>query len=80
MKSLQGPLAKLSTEDLNRWRMARARLRSMELRPQNYNRQEMEVAFIDEWRMVAEFIEKYEIDPSLSLAIYTETGLIEEEV
>ena len=69
---------RLSTEDLNRWRLIRARKNGIEARPSNYSRQEIETAFIDEWRLLAEFNETYGIPEGTEVAIYSDTGTIEE--
>jgi hypothetical protein len=71
-------LGKLSTADLNRWRVARARVKGIEARASNYSRVEIEAAFIDEWRLMAEFGDTYQLPEGLGIAIYCDTGLIEE--
>lgn len=77
---LKQHFGKLTTEDLNRWRMMRARQRGIEARASNYSREEIEKAFIDEWRMLAEFGDRYSIPDGVPVAIYSDTGLIEEDL
>jgi len=76
--SLKQSFGILSAEDLNRWRMICARQRGIEARASNYSRNEIEAAFIDEWRLMAEFSETYHIPTGVSIAIYCDTGAIEE--
>ena len=76
---LKQQFGKLSTEDLNRWRMMRARQRGIEARASNYSREEIERSFIDEWRLLAEFVERYSLPEGQGIAIYSDTGVIEEE-
>lgn len=75
---LKQTFGKLTTEDLNRWRLIRARKNGIEARASNYSRQEIETAFIDEWRLLAEFNETYGIPHGTEIAIYSDTGTIEE--
>lgn len=77
--SLKQHFGTLSPEDLNRWRMVRARQRGIEARASNYSRQEIESAFIDEWKIMAEFTLTYGFPPGMSVVIYSDTGLIEED-
>ena len=76
--SLKQSFGILSAEDLNRWRMICARQRGIEARASNYSRNEIEAAFIDEWRLMAEFSETYHIPTGVIIAIYCDTGAIEE--
>lgn len=77
---LKQDFGKLSDEDLSRWRMVRARQRGIEARASNYSRAEIEAAFIDEWRLMAEFAVTYSLPDGTQVAIYSDTGLIEEDV
>lgn len=76
--ALKQTFGDLTPEDLNRWRMVRARKHGIEARASNYSRQEIETAFIDEWRLLAEFNDTYGIPHGMEIAIYSDTGTIEE--
>lgn len=68
--------ALISGEDLARYRLLQARIKSMELKPSRYLREEVEQAYIALWRFYEDVAAAHEVDDSLAWGISLMTGLI----
>jgi hypothetical protein len=69
-------IARLTEEDLTRWRLAHARLHAIDKKPDGYSPTEVEQAYITSARLMGEFCERYNVDDSRNWVVSCYTGLI----
>lgn len=67
---------KLDAEDLARVRMNEARQEAMKLKPSAYSREEIEQAAINNYRLMGEIAEKYNVPGDTEWSIYCSQGYI----
>lgn len=67
-------IAQLSAEDLTRWRMVNAKLKSAEIKSEAYSREEIEQAFMQSFLLWGEFMRAYDLPDEKDLAISVHTG------
>lgn len=72
-------LAYLDLDELYELRKLKAKLWSMSLRPEDYDKQEREEAYIDNEIFIKGLVDKYNIDPSKEWAMSVTLGCITEE-
>ena len=77
MNTLRGPL---SDEDLARWRRNQAAIEAMRVKPDWYTREEVERLFIEQWRLIADFTDTYNIDGAKVITFSRTTGAIFESI
>ena len=66
----------LDTEDLARWRMNAAKLAAIGVAAAHYSVSEIEAVFHDQYRLVDEFTEKYEVDRMRTWMVNAHSGFI----
>lgn len=69
-------IGQLTPEDLSRYHILTARLKTMEAAPAKYGREEIEQTYVTLWRFHGEVAERYGIDASYIWAISNYSGLL----
>lgn len=77
MKKQNEILARLSDEDLRRWRMNTAKTAAQKIKPEAYSREEIEQTEFERMRLGGELLDTYGIAHELFVSIQTWTGTIE---
>lgn len=72
--------AQMTAEDVARWRANQSQIKALGVKPDWYTRDEAARLFMEEWRLIAEFTDTYNVDDAKFVTFSCSTGFIFESL